>query len=256
MKLSLILLLSIFLVACSNNNVEKTTDNPTNAEAISKNDFPTSKEVYDYAQSEFDSLTNFGDNYIPEKHDELVIQKTADYFEIDYETANQLYMEEATGIKDGTKFKSTTEHSSEMTMELFKSLQPNMTYEEVTAITNLEGTLDPAMSSPSDGIESYKYEGADYASISLLFDDGKLTVTTQAGLIDTPDLSLDGYEQIVKGMPLSEVISLLGEGEFTGFMESPNSPLLTGYTYKLNSHYIQFGFYDGYLFEVPTIPTN
>ncbi|KMY31863.1 hypothetical protein ACZ11_06645 [Lysinibacillus xylanilyticus] len=62
MRLSLILLLSIFLVACSNNDIEKTTDNLTNAEATSKNDFTTSKEVYDYAQSEFNSLTNFGDN--------------------------------------------------------------------------------------------------------------------------------------------------------------------------------------------------
>ncbi|WP_342503797.1 hypothetical protein [Lysinibacillus sp. FSL L8-0126] len=42
----------------------------------------TAKEVYDYGQSEFNSLTNFGENYIPEKHDELVIQKTADYFGI------------------------------------------------------------------------------------------------------------------------------------------------------------------------------
>ncbi|KMY31862.1 hypothetical protein ACZ11_06640 [Lysinibacillus xylanilyticus] len=94
-------------------------------------------------------------------------------------------MEEATGIKDGTKFKSTTKHSSEMTMVLFKLLQPNMTYEEVTALTNLEGTLDPTMSSTSDGIESYKYEGVDNASISLLFDNGKLAMTSQAGLIET-----------------------------------------------------------------------
>lgn len=256
MKLSLILLLSIFLVACSNNVVDTTTDNQTNAEATSKNDFPTSKEVYDYAQSEFDSLTNFGDTYIPEKHDELVIQKTADYFDIDYETANQLYMEEATGIKDGTKFKSTTEHPSEMTMEVYKLLQPNMTYEEVTALTNLEGTLDPLMSSPSKGIESYNYDGVGYSSPSLMFFDGKLANISQAGLIDTPDLSLDGYNQLVEGMSLSEVFSLLGEGEYIGFMDSPNNGLLTSYTYKLNIHYIQFGFYDGYLFEVPTLPTN
>ncbi|MGE7920099.1 hypothetical protein ACQKM9_14375 [Viridibacillus sp. NPDC093762] len=256
MRLSLILLLSIFLVACNNNDVGKTTDNPTNAEATSKNDFPTSKEVYDYAQSEFDSLTNFGDDYSPEEHDELVIQKTADYFDIDYETANQLYMEEATGIKDGTKFKSTIEHSSEMTMDLFKLLQPNMTYEEVTALTNLEGTLDLTMSSTSEGIESYKYDGVGYSSLSLMFFDGKLASTSQAGLVGTPALSLEGYEQLVKGMPLSEVLTLLGEGEYTGFMDSPNNGLLTSYTYKLNSHYIQFAFYDGYLFEVPTLPTN
>ncbi len=256
MRLSIILLLSLFLVACSNNDVEKTTDNPTNAEATSKNDFPTSKEVYDYAQSEFDSLTDSGDNYITKKHDELVIQKTAHYFDIDYETANQLYMEEATRRKDGTTFKSTTEHSSEMTMELFKLLQPNMTYEEVTSLTNLEGTLDPLMSSPSEGIESYKYDGVGYSSPSLMFFDGKLANTSQAGLIATPDLSLDGYSQLVKGMSLSEVISLLGEGEYTGFMHSTNSGLLTSYTYKLNNHYIQFGFYDELLFEVPTLPTN
>ncbi|KOY83215.1 hypothetical protein I6G82_05520 [Lysinibacillus macroides] len=148
------------------------------------------------------------------------------------------------------------EPSSEMTIELFKLLQPNMTYEEVTTLINLEGTLDQTMSSISEGIESYDYKGVRYSSPSLTFFNGKLGVASQAGLTHTPELSLDGYNQLVEGMPLSEVNELLGEGEYTGFMDSPNNGLLTTFTYKLNNNYIQFVFYDGYLFEVPTLPTN
>lgn len=254
MRLILFLLLSVFLVACSNNDVEKTTDNLTNVEATNKNDFPTSKEVYDYAQSEFDSLTNFGENYIPEKHDVIVIQRTANHFDLDYKTTNQLYMEEATGVKDETKFKSNsnTESPSEMTMELYKLLQPNMTYEVVTASTNLEGTLDPLMSSPSDGIESYKYDAVDSASVTLIFNNDRLSVTSQAGLIDTPIVSLDEYNQLVEGMSLTEVISLIGEGEYIGFMTSPNSELITAYTYLVNNSYMQLNFLGDSLYEVPS----
>ena len=217
----------------------------------------TAKEVYEYGQSEFNSLTNFGENYIPEKHDELVIKKTADYFGIDYETANQLYLEGATGINIETKsiFNSNTENPSKMTMELFKLLKPHMTYEEVKTLTKLEGILDPNMST-SNGIESYKYKGTGHSQPSLVYFDGKLASATQAGLIKTPALSLEGYAQLVKGMSLSDVISLLGEGEYTGFSSSPNNPLITSYSYKLNHHYIDFNFLDGYLYEVPTLPTN
>ncbi len=150
---------------------------------------------------------------------------------------------------------SDTEYPSKMTMELFKLLKPNMTYEEVKALTNLEGTLDPTMST-SDGIESYEYKGTGYSRPTLVYFDGKLASTSQAGLIRTPALSIEGYGKLVKGMSLSEVISILGEGEYTGFMSSPNNPEITGYTYKLNHHYIDLQFSDGYLYEVPTLPTN
>lgn len=56
---------------------------------------PTAKEVYDKAQSLFNKYTNYGDRYVPEIHDDLVIEETAEFFNISVSEANELYMEGA-----------------------------------------------------------------------------------------------------------------------------------------------------------------
>lgn len=257
MKYIYIILTSVFLVACSN-NTETTNDNADKVENSSENELPTSKQVFDYAQSDFNSLTNSGENYIPEKHDELVIQHTADYFGLDYEKTDQLYMEEATGNKDATTFKSTVEKTTEksipeMDMAMFKVLKPDMTYDEIRAFTNLEGTINPSMSSQSKGITTYEFAGVGFSNTSLIFSYGELMAASQAGLIETPALSIEGYELVTDGMHVSDVFDLIGEGEYTGFSYSPNNGLQTSYTYKLNNSYISFHFFDDYLFGVPDL---
>lgn len=52
---------------------------------------PTAKEVYNYAQGLFDVYTNYGDNYVPEVHDDLVLRETAEHFGISVSEADNLY---------------------------------------------------------------------------------------------------------------------------------------------------------------------
>lgn len=58
-------------------------------------DLPNKMEVYEYAQSLFNRVTNYGENYNPEIHDDMVIRQTAEHFGIDYQTADKLYLEGA-----------------------------------------------------------------------------------------------------------------------------------------------------------------
>lgn len=43
------------------------------------------RTVHEYMQNQFDIITNYGENYVPEIHDPLVIQKAADAFNLTYE---------------------------------------------------------------------------------------------------------------------------------------------------------------------------
>lgn len=47
--------------------------------------------LYDYAQEQFNILTNYGDNYIPEIHDPIVMEKTAHAFNIPLRQVEKLY---------------------------------------------------------------------------------------------------------------------------------------------------------------------
>lgn len=71
------------------NEKDKGNINTSNDEAVSK---PTAREVYNKAQELFDKYTNYGNDYIPEIHDDLVIRETAEYFSISVTEANELYM--------------------------------------------------------------------------------------------------------------------------------------------------------------------
>lgn len=218
MKQIIILLCSVFLVACSaSNESNKKQDIETEKEAIT-NSLPNSKEVYDFAQSKFDEITNYGENYEPKIHDELVLKETATHFDIDYDTANTLYMKEAMGFESNALFESK---QPVITMELFKQIQTGMTYEEVKKITNLEGTLVPTSS--DEEISEYKYEAEGNASVTLIFSNNILFTKSQSGLATPEKITINQYNQVVKGMTLEEVESILGIGEFGGDMVTPNA---------------------------------
>lgn len=53
------------------------------------------QEVYDFMEREFDRITNYGETYIPEIHDPLVIETAAEYFGITQEEADAMYIEVA-----------------------------------------------------------------------------------------------------------------------------------------------------------------
>ncbi|MER2172562.1 MAG: hypothetical protein ABS938_18245, partial [Psychrobacillus psychrodurans] len=49
--------------------------------------------VYVYMKRKFDSITNYGEKYIPEIHDPMVVKIAAEYFGITIEEANAIYIE-------------------------------------------------------------------------------------------------------------------------------------------------------------------
>lgn len=51
--------------------------------------------LYDYVQEQFNILTNYGDNYVPEIHDPIVMEKAAHTFNITLQQAEKLYYEGA-----------------------------------------------------------------------------------------------------------------------------------------------------------------
>ena len=48
------------------------------------------RTVHEYMQNQFDVITNYGENYVPEIHDPLVTQKAADAFNLTYEEVERL----------------------------------------------------------------------------------------------------------------------------------------------------------------------
>ncbi|MFJ7951513.1 hypothetical protein ACIQZG_08295 [Lysinibacillus sp. NPDC096418] len=51
------------------------------------------QEVYDFMESEFFRITNYGDTYIPEVHDPLIAELAATKFGITADEANAIYTE-------------------------------------------------------------------------------------------------------------------------------------------------------------------
>ncbi|KUF32664.1 hypothetical protein [Lysinibacillus sp. F5] len=231
-----------FLVACSASNESIKKQNiETEKETIS-NSLPNSKEVYDFAQRKFDEVTNYGENYEPEIHDELILKETATHFNIDYDTANTLYMKEEMGSNNHALFEPKQKF---ITMDLFKQIQTGMTYEEVKELTNLEGTLVPTSS--DEEISEYKYEAEGNASVTLIFSNDILFTKSQSGLAKPEKITIDQYNQVVKGMSLEEVESILGIGEFGGDMTTPNATTETYWYEGASGGSAQLIFYNGTL---------
>lgn len=71
-------------------------DNP---EEYIENDNPkgqvNKQEVYNFMERKFNSITNYGETYIPEIHDPMVVEIAAEYFGITQEEADAMYIEVA-----------------------------------------------------------------------------------------------------------------------------------------------------------------
>lgn len=51
--------------------------------------------VYQYIMSQFDAITNEGDNYVPEVHDPVVMTEAAEHFSMSVEEVNEIFMRAA-----------------------------------------------------------------------------------------------------------------------------------------------------------------
>lgn len=199
---------------------------------------PSSKEVYDYTQAVFNRITNDGDDYVPEIHDEIALKETAAHFGIDYEKANELYITEAMGV-----FVPIEEQKSVISEELFNQIRTGMTYEEVKALTNMEGILV----SEGEGISIYDYESGGTSSVSLVFADGELISKSQSGLLEPGKITLEQYHLVTEGMTLLEVEAVLGAGEYGGNMITPNGEFDTYWYEGVSGGSAQLTFYNGSL---------
>lgn len=72
-----------------NDNPKEYIENDNLKEQVNK------QEVYDFMEREFNSITNYGETYVPEKHDPMVAKKAAEYFGITQEEADAMYIEVA-----------------------------------------------------------------------------------------------------------------------------------------------------------------
>lgn len=78
---------SVFYI--ENDNPKEYIENDNLKEQVNK------QEVYDFMEREFNSITNYGESYVPEIHDPMVAKKAAEYFGITQEEADALYIEVA-----------------------------------------------------------------------------------------------------------------------------------------------------------------
>lgn len=58
--------------------------------------YPLEKVIYQFMESQYESITNFGENYAPEIHDPQVAELAAVKFGISREEAEQIYIDQAT----------------------------------------------------------------------------------------------------------------------------------------------------------------
>lgn len=107
--------------------------------------------------------------------------------------------------------------ASALTVEKFDRLKNGMSYAEVKAIIGQEGTQNSSSESGRYKIESYKWEGADYARIYATFRNDKLISKSQSKLEGpgspapaSADLSMDKFNNINTGMSYEEVVKILG----------------------------------------------
>ena len=54
---------------------------------------PTDEEVYEYMKSQYDQITNYGANYVPEIHDDQVAELASQKFGISASEAGQIYID-------------------------------------------------------------------------------------------------------------------------------------------------------------------
>lgn len=69
-------------IATQNN--KNSSDNTNNDDA-----------VYRYIMNQFDIVTNYGENYIPEVHDPIVLQKAAAHFSMSVEKVDEIFLRES-----------------------------------------------------------------------------------------------------------------------------------------------------------------
>lgn len=70
------------------NSIEKTQDT-IQEKSVDEDD------VYKYIMYEFDILTDYGENYIPEVHDQIVLEKASKHFGIPLKEVDKIFMDRA-----------------------------------------------------------------------------------------------------------------------------------------------------------------
>jgi hypothetical protein len=69
-----------------------------------------------------------------------------------------------------------------LTMEKYNSLKEGMSYEEVVKILGAEGTKAPGSQEGKDKPITYKWEGEDYSTVFITFQNNKMNYKTNVGL--------------------------------------------------------------------------
>lgn len=69
------------------NSSTKTSSSPSSSSS------PSDEEVYEYMKSQYDQITNYGANYVPEIHDDQVAELASQKFGISASEAGQIYID-------------------------------------------------------------------------------------------------------------------------------------------------------------------
>lgn len=122
-----------------------------------------------------------------------------------------------------TKTETTTKQSSDtkaagLTLEKFNELKNGMKYDEVVKILGSEGTETSSFSSGNLKTVTYKWEGENYARITVTFRNDELTSKIQSGLKSgssdssstKADLTLAKYNQLNNGITYEEAVKIIG----------------------------------------------
>lgn len=132
------------------------------------------------------------------------VSKPAATTETTTETATEEPAEEKTGVLNSEKF---------------DQIKSGMTYEEVVKVIGSEGQVMSETGDPGTEFHTVIYEWETdgfMSSANITFQGNKMMNKAQVGVSDTdsPEITLDQFNQISNGLTLEEVIAIVGgEGE-------------------------------------------
>lgn len=127
-----------------------------------------------------------------------------------------------TATKTQTESTSTpateTKSAAGLTLEKFNELKNGMKYDEVVKVLGSEGVETSSFSSGNLKTVTYKWEGENYARITVTFRNDELTSKIQSSLKSAnssssttkADLTLAKYNQLNNGISYEEAVKIIG----------------------------------------------
>lgn len=104
-----------------------------------------------------------------------------------------------------------------LTLEKFNELKNGMKYDEVVKVLGSEGTETSSYSSGSLKTVTYKWEGENYARITVTFRNDELTSKIQSGLksansssSSSANLTMAKYNELKNGITYEEAVKIIG----------------------------------------------